>query len=322
MTDIPKPSKMSFYRKWWFWMLMILVVIIVLAVVFGMRASKQSQRDSFDYLKDGVSVERRDLQRTITTTGVLSPEQMTTISPVAGKITELNVKAGDELNKDDVAMVTEVSGRRLELKAPFDGRVIAVNGFVGEDVTPGITGIEYGYRSSVISFLASDSEVLELEPGQTVSVSIPAYDNSKEIFTETVKSVSVKKQIVASGGGQSAETGYLVTVTAENLPEAFRNLVGAGVDLEIITAKKENVLSVLSGAIQYDDNDDPFVYMVPEVNDDFITSAKSAADVADVLGDAVISIDFEADEYTEVTSGLRDGDEVLLYVPLQTSIGL
>ncbi len=314
MTGIPKPKKTPIYRRWWLWAVAVLTLLTIIAAVAGQRSYKQKQIDSYAYLQEGVSVERRDLKRTITTTGLVSPEQVTLLSPAAGTITELNVASGDEVSKDDLLMKVDVSGRVQEFKAPFDGRIISVSGFEGGTVTPGMTGIEVGYRSSVVSFLASDSEVIDLEVGQPVTMTVPSLDNGKKKYQGEVKTVGVKKQIISAGNGQ-AETGYPVTVSGDNLPSRIQELVGAGVDLEITTSEKENVIAVLSGAIQYDDNDDPFVYRVPTINDAFIASAAAVEEIGTLLEDVAVSTGFEGDEYIEITSGVRDGDEVLLYVP-------
>jgi multidrug efflux pump subunit AcrA (membrane-fusion protein) len=198
MSDvIPQPKRKRWYKRWWFWMLLVLVGLTATAMIAGSAAWNAKKIASFDYLNDSVVVTKRDLQKTISTTGTIVPDAVATLS-VAGTatVTEVKVAVGQTVKKDDVliALNVDIPGTPTELKATFDGRVIALGTFVGDRVSPAVPLIELGYATNHIEFYASDSEVIELKPNQTVVTTIPSYEGGKATFSGTVTFVDVKKQ--------------------------------------------------------------------------------------------------------------------------------
>lgn len=317
MTVIPKPHRKKFYQRWWFWLLVIIVLIIVLSTIAGIVSYKTAQLAQYNHLKEAVTVEKRDLQRTITTNGFVVPEEVAQISfSLPATVDEVNVQIGDSVSKDEVL----AKAGNQQLKAPFDGRIIDVKIFKGAAVTPSVPAIEIGYNTSKIEFLASDSEVTELSEGQDVKITIPSNDNGKEEYAGEVSFVGVKKQLISTGVTQSVETGYQVEVVSQELPNEFAQLSGLSVDIEIIVDKKHDALSIAIGAIQYDENDEPFVYLIPQLDESFVKRAKEVEDVTDALKTTEVKTGFEGDEYIEITDGLKDGEEVLLYVPVSSAL--
>ncbi len=321
MKNIPKPHVTLLYKKWWTWTILVILLIIFFILLSTRSAMEKKKIAEYAYLTEAVSVDYRDIEHTISTTGTLYPEEWTSLTAVGpGTVIEVNKKSGDLVFKDDLIMKIDlIGGGTQEIKAPFDGRVIAITGFPGGEATPGMTGVEVGYQSSSISFLASDSEVIDLEEGQDVTVTVPSYDNGKEEFTEKVRSVSIKKEALSISPAVVPEIGYVVTVSANNLPEKIVDIVGLSVDLEITTKESKDTLSVLSGAIQYNEYDEPFVYIVPTITKAFIEQAKKENTVTNLLETRAVEIGFEGDEYTEITGGIESGENVLLYVPSDTT---
>ena len=79
--------------------------------------------------------------------------------------------------------------------------------------------------------------------------------------------------------------------------------------------RKENVLALELGAVQYDVDDKPFVYVLPELTESFIMQAQQVADITELLEKKTIEVGFVGDEKAEVLSGLQAGESVLVYVP-------
>ncbi len=324
--SLPKPKKKQFYKRWWFWTLLVLGTIIVVAVVAGLSAYQESQREAYAYLEETVSVEKRVLNKTISTDGEITPEQHTQLytSLPNSKITEVNVTVGDEVTVGDVLIKTDGGpAPDEEIEAPFDGRVLAVHTFVGDVPSLAIPVIEIGYRTNHIEFLASESEVIDLNEGQHVTITIPSYENGDDEYDGKVTFVDVQKQTIASSAasGAVAESGYVIHVNADDLPEAVRNIIGISVDVVVDIYETESVLSIEPSAIQYDDNDEAFVYIPPVVDDTFIAEATVAEDVTDVLQQKEVEVGFKGDEYYEITDGLRDNENVLLYIPSNSGAG-
>ena len=328
MSGLPKPKKKRFYRRWWFWTLLVLGAVVVLGAVAGAGAFQQAQRDALNYLEETATVEKRNLVKTINTDGEVMAEQSTQLSVATpARVTEVNYQVGDEVNKDDVLVKTdggEFAGDE-EVKAPFDGRVLAVTTFQEDNVAPGVPVVEIGYRSNHVEFIASEAEVIDLEVGQSVRMTVPSFNNGKDEFTGEVKFVDVQKQTVggvAAAAGGTTEQGYLVEVTADNLPEEVRNVIGLSVDLTVEIEEIDDVVSIEPSAIQYDDDDEPFVYLPPTIDDSFIQRAMQAEEITEVLQTRNIEVGFEGDEYYEVEDGLREGEQVLLFIPSNAGTGL
>lgn len=318
MPTIPQPKKKRFSHTWWFWVLIVVSLAVVASIVAGVMQSKNTSRNEYQTLQEKISVERRDLKRTVAANGTLEADAHTSLALTAGgTITDVAVSVGQEVTKNDVLVQTNFE----KLKAPFDGRVLSLDGFEGQIATPGMPVVVVGYRSSHIEFFASENEVLELATGQAATVKFPAYKNGRDEFTGHVSFVDVQKAAPQSVA-QSGETGYLVKVSLDSLPSEVVSRVGLTADVEVEVGAKTDVLSLESGAIQYTDAAEPFVYLVPTIDDAFVTRAKATDDLTTLLEKKTITTGFEADQYVEITSGLNEGDEVLLYIPQQVSSGL
>lgn len=327
-TTLPKPKKTTFYKRWWFWFLLIIILGGSAAGSAGYSAYQEAQRLQLGNLEETVVVEKRTLTKTVSTNGTIKPDQTTQLfASKPGKVTTLKVRVGDNVNKDDVLMKTD--GGSLsdeEIKAPFDGRILAVHTFVDNNVNIAAPVIEIGFRSNHIEFIASEAEVLNLRVGQHVNLTVPSYENGNTAYDGEITFVDVQKQTVVSStsasAGAVAESGYIVKVSANNLPEAVRNVIGLSVDLVVDVYETKPVLSIEPSAIQYDDAEQPFVYLPPDLSTEFTTKALQAESVADVLETRDIDIGFEGDQFFEITDGLKEGDEVLLYIPETGSASL
>ncbi|WP_019554020.1 biotin/lipoyl-containing protein [Propionispira raffinosivorans] len=58
-------------------------------------------------------------------------------APMPGKVSKVNVKAGDQAKKGDVLLILEAMKMQNEISAPVDGTVKAVNISGGDNVKPG-----------------------------------------------------------------------------------------------------------------------------------------------------------------------------------------
>lgn len=310
---LPKPhGQKKFYKRWWFWLL-IVFILLGGGTAVTVYITQSNTQLAIDMISDTVTVERRDLKKTVSTAGKIVPEHSEQlVYAIAGKTTKINYQPGDLVNKDDE--LVEIDGgsfaRRADelLKAPFDGRVLAVQTFIDDTITPGVSVIEIGYRTNFIEFTASESEVFDLAEGQTVDITIPSYNNGDEAFQgvvefiDTVKTVGgVSSQSTTQTG--NTETGFIVKVRPTTVPAEAMNLIGLTVDLDVIVAEQADSVSIERAAIQYTDDNEPFVYL-------------PTTDVtATALPEQTVTLGFEADEYVEITSGLAVGDEAVLYIP-------
>ncbi len=319
-NSIPKPQRKRWYKRWWVWPLFFLLVVIASSVFAGVSAWKNRQQNAYAYLNDTIVVSRRDVQRTISTSGTIVPDAIASLSvPESGTVSAIIVVPGQAVQKNDVLMKIDLDPvGSAEIKARFDGRIIAVNTFVGDQVTPQAPVLELGYNTSHIEFYASDSEAIALKTNQSVIITVPSYENGTVEYSGEVVEVDMNKQTPQmTKGGQTTKTGYRVKVSTGDLPEDVTTRVGLTVDMEILIAEVSDALSLQRGVVQFDGAHNPFVYLPVTIDKQFIQRAASTEDVTTLLEKKSITLGFEGDDYVEVTHGLTEGEEVLFYIPAQ-----
>ena len=298
MSSLPKPPTKRWYKRVWVWLLITLLMIAGIAIAgYIMTAGQATTVDTSQTITATV----RDLTKAVSTNGKVAPEHSEQLAfSFGGKVTEINVQVGDLVDKD--AVIAKVSGQSL--KAPFDGRVLAVNTFVGNTTTPGVAVFELGYRTNFVDFIASESEVFDLVVGQQAELTIPTYDNGAVTYHGTVELVDTKKTTgdVMNAQTGTSESGYLVRIRPTDLPASAANLIGLTINIKVLVEEKLNALSVERAAIQYNDNDEAYVWLPPV-----------APDMLPV--EQVVTTGFEGDDYIEIAAGLTAGNTVVLNIP-------
>ncbi len=311
MSSIPMQHKKRWYKRPSAIIFSLLLLIVLGGGGLYASGAFKPSLTQYDYLKETVKVEKRTVSKTITTSGTIVPDYSEKIL-ATGTVEDLPVSVGDDVNTDDTLLKTNAQ----TVKAPFDGRVTAINTAEGATVSAVSPAMEFSYRSSHIEFFASENEVIDLKKDQKVTFTIPSYNNGKDEFEGVVSFVDIKKQEAAAASvGGSAETGYLVKVSMNELPEALRKVFGLTVDMTIKVGSVDNVAAVEAGAIQYTDDNKAFVYLPPTIDDAFAASAAGASDITTLLKKQTVTVGFRGDSYVEITDGLDIGDSALLYVP-------
>ncbi|MBI4407057.1 MAG: HlyD family efflux transporter periplasmic adaptor subunit [Candidatus Kerfeldbacteria bacterium] len=298
MSQLPKPPTRPWYKRWWLWLFVILLVIAGIAIAgYIMTAGQATTVDTSQTITATV----RDLTKAVSTNGKVAPEHSEQLAfSFGGKVTAVYFKVGDEVNKD--AILAKVGSQQL--KAPFDGRVLAVNTFVGNTATPGVAVFEIGYRTNFVDFIASESEVFDLAAGQQAELTIPTYDNGATTYHGTVELVDTKKTTgdVMNAQTGTSESGYLVRIRPTDLPASAANLIGLTINIKVLVEEKLAALSVERAAIQYNDNDEAYVWL-PGATPDALPLEQPV-----VTG-------FEGDDYIEIVSGVQAADTIVLNIP-------
>jgi len=310
---LPQPHRKVWYKRWWFWTLVVLAALTVIGIMVGQSAYRQYQKQNLSYLNTTASPQNRTLKKTISTNGTVVADEQVSLSFTAGsKVKHVNFAVGDDVSKDDVIAESDFQ----KIKAPFDGRIIAVSTFVDDVVTPGKPIITYAFRSSHIEFTASESEVVSLAVDQVADLTIPAVNDGKDMYSGKVNFIDIQKAAGTTvNAAGTTDSGYTVTVSADGLPENLRSILGLSVDVVITVAQKDNALSLEPAAIQYNEDGSTFVYLAPDLTDAFYQQAMGTTDVTSLLTKRTVTAGFIGDDYTEVTSGLTAQDKVLLFIP-------
>ncbi len=190
--------------------------------------------------------------------------------------------------------VIEASLERTMLIAPFDGIIAEIEGELGEYVTPSPVGVATKptvdlIDSSCIYISAPIDEIdaPEVVSGMTARITMDAFGNQE--FPATVRRVApyvldLEKQ---------ARTVEIEAVF-DNPDQTL--LPGYSADIEIIIDRVENTLSIPTQTIMRDN----FVYVI---DIETMTLAKKQIEVG--IGNW---------QYTEVTNGLSEDDQVVLSV--------
>ena len=190
--------------------------------------------------------------------------------------------------------VIEASLERTMLIAPFDGVVAEIEGELGEYVTPSPVGVATKptvdlIDSSCIYISAPIDEIdaPEVVSGMTARISMDAFGNQE--FPATVRRVApyvldLEKQ------ARTVEIEAIFDNPNQTL------LPGYSADIEVIIDRVENVLSIPTQLIMRDN----YVYVIdPET----MTLTKEQIEIG--IGNW---------QYTEVTNGLSEDDQVVLSV--------
>ena len=146
----------------------------------------------------------------------------------------------------------------------------------------------------VVSGKVSESDILKLSEGMEAEIKTSATDD--KIIKGTVKRI---ERIISSNSAEARMGGYTVEVSIDDKESGL--LIGMSAKVKIILDKRENVLSVPYDSISGGENEGYFVYV-----------ATPAEDGKYVLSKRSVSLGFEGDYYTEITSGsLKEGDIVV-----------
>ena len=168
------------------------------------------------------------------------------------------------------------------IKAPIAGRILSVSGKVGSQVTAGnafITLADVYDMQISAAFPEADSDRLALTQKAVVTLA----DRAGDEFKATVV------QVDPVGTSDGTMVRYGVLLAFDTAPEDL--LVGQSAAVRVTTGAKAEVLRVPSTAVH-------------DVSGDQGTVLKNGARTKVVVG-------LRGDQFTEITGGLADGDEVV-----------
>jgi HlyD family secretion protein len=168
------------------------------------------------------------------------------------------------------------------ITAPIAGRIISVSGKVGSQVSAGSTFITladvYDMQISA-DFPEADADNLAVKQKGVVTLA----DRAGKEFKATVV------QVDPTGTSDGTMVRYGVLLSFDEAPEDL--LVGQTANVKVTTGSKANVLRVPSTAVH-------------DVHGTTGTVLKGGAQVE-------VGVGLRGDQYTEITSGLTDGDQVV-----------
>lgn len=339
--------------KWW----IIALVVLAVGAKFGSDYYTKSSKPAVTGTV--VAVERGDIQSLVSATGTISPVNSVDVSSkITGRIVEVKVNENDMVKADqelilldDDRMQTTVSQARARLanaaanyernkrlaaigaisvqqldassmdyqvaqatyddavsqlddtiiKAPIDGLVVGKPIPAGQTVAPGISSpmvlLTIADMSKMqISVQVDESDVGRVVNGQKVSFTVDAYPG--KTFSGVVSNVSNKATITQN------VVYYPVTVDIDNPEGLLKPTMTARVSVHV--GESKNVLIVPLAAVKQNKGQQ-YVQVVKNSKPQNVN----------------VQLGLASDDRVEVTSGLQDGDQILLSAtkPLTTQGG-
>lgn len=259
-------------------------IVIIGAVGFALFNGGSSKNETIAIRS--ATAKKMDVTETLSTTGTLIPNQTENLIGT-GNVTELNVKVGDEVKKDQV-LATYDSG--LTLSAGMAGTVTEVNIKSGQSDT----SAQQGKAAIVIADLAnlkvqlalSNSEARQVNVDQKAVISSGGHDYNGKV---TEKDPTATASQTATGG---ATLGAVVTF--DDKPKEL--YAGFSADVTITIAAEKDALAIPIEALTYNDKNEPIVY---EVKDNKVHLIK-------------VQTGIQSDQFIVIKDGLTNGASVVL----------
>jgi len=207
----------------------------------------------------------------------------------SGATTDSLMSAQQQLNNAELALSQAKQALAgTVITAPAAGRVLTVNGGVGDTETPGSTPfLSLGAASdTVVSASFTESDVAQLAVGQAATVTLP--DKGTQSYTGKVS------QVDPVGTASNKLVRYSVLIAFDQPPADL--LYGQSANVAVTTASASGVLYLPSTAVTGVDNGTATV-----------TVRTGGADES-----RTVHIGLRGDRYTEIRSGLDEGETVVV----------
>jgi HlyD family secretion protein len=170
------------------------------------------------------------------------------------------------------------------ITAPIAGRILAVSGKVGSQVNSGSTFITLaGTATMQINAQFPEADADNLKVGQAAAVTLADQDG------KTFKAAVAEVDPIGTSDGTMVRYGVQLAFAAAGQPQNL--LVGQSATVAVTTGSKAGVLRVPSTAVH-------------DVAGPSGTILKNGVQVK-------VGIGLRGDQYTEITSGLAEGDQVV-----------
>ena len=173
------------------------------------------------------------------------------------------------------------------ITAPVPGRILSVGGVIGSTASVSSSGfiVLAGTNDIAVRAQFTEAEIAKLAVGQTAKITLPNLANQE--FTGTVL------QIDPAGTIATKLVRYAALISFDKLPETL--LFGQTANVAVITSSATNVLYVPATAVTRRNGTSATVIVHNQSRNERRT----------------VQIGLRGDVYTEIQSGLAEGDEVL-----------
>ncbi|MFC1809937.1 efflux RND transporter periplasmic adaptor subunit [Patescibacteria group bacterium] len=210
-----------------------------------------------------------------------SPARLVDLAPLSAQISQA-----------DIALkLAQKALNDSKLYAPIDGLITFIYGKVGENISLTETSLSpflsMQADNLIVEANVPETDVVKLEPGDSVAMTIDAFDFTEKLYGEVIyidRAETIIQGVI-----------YYEIKTAFEIDDP-RLKSGMTANLEIVTDKKEDVLIIPSRAVKFENS----LRYVEVLNG----------------GPKKVQIEtgLESDQYMEITSGLKQGDKIITFV--------
>lgn len=301
----------------------IIALIILLSVVIIVIRSRSTEKQINGSKSKVINAVIGDVELTVTTTGVIEPQNRLEIKPsISGRVEEILVREGDQVELGDIlvwmssteraALIDaarsqgeealeywEEAYKKTPIISPIDGKVIVRSVEPGQTITT-IDAILVLSDRLVVSAQFDETDIGKVKIGQKAVITLDAYPDIR--LEGVVAHIAYESEIVNN------VTIYDVDILPKNIPDILRS--GMSVTVKVTEKAKTNVIILPSNAIHFE-GERSFV-LVQEGRGNKISERD-------------ITVGLNNDKTAEVTSGLMIEDKVIvqeeMYLPKRKSSG-
>lgn len=276
---------------------LVIVLSIVLVVLSILLINTRNRRDeTLDLTIE--SVQNRNVEKKVTADGYIQGQDSRVVFFTPGlKVTEVRFNVGDQVNQDDVlAVLTTNDGRNntTEVKSPISGIITEYNykqnDIVGSVNSAGVKVVDTSTYK--IELLVNENDIIDLKAGQPAKIIYSAISIEEEFNGEV-------DRVFPDAVAESAAVSYRVIVKPSEYPEQLK--LGMSVGVEITTARAENVLSIPESFLV--EKEDKIYLKFLMWDNEEKTSYQ--------INEKEVTIGLRTDEYVELKSGVKEGDEIV-----------
>ncbi|WP_162632568.1 efflux RND transporter periplasmic adaptor subunit [Paraliobacillus zengyii] len=287
------------------WIIVLVIIVLVIAggtTTYGFINSNEEIENNAMATTQTAVAELGNVEVNISGTGSILTmnEQTITFDDNNAVIEEVLVEVGDMVEEGD-ELITFEDDAFDAIEAPFSGEITILNVAAEDTVSMGTEMIEitdYDNLQMVVNI--DELDIAQIEVGQTAVIDVSAITDND--FTGIVTNVAKE-----ANDSESSVAQYAVEVTI-NEPEGIK--VGMTAEATITTESKENVLTVPIEAIQTQGDQ---YYVLMEDTSAEEESSETTTEEGDLASEQVtIEVGLQNEEVAEITSGLSEGDVILI----------
>ncbi len=303
-----------------FKIIFLIIFLLIIAFLF-FHLKKNGQQNSTSEART-VNPVIGDIVLTVTTTGVVEPQNRLEIKPsISGRIEEIMVNEGDHVKTGDIlawmssieraALIDAARSqggkalqyweevyKRTPFISPIDGEVIVRPIEPGQTVTTSDVVLVLSDRL-VVSAQFDETDIGLVKVGQKAFITLDAYPDIK--LDGVVDHIAYESELISN------VTIYDVDILLRKIPEILRS--GMSVSVEVIEKTSSDVITIPSSAIYYDGKRQ-FVLV---------------REVSGKVAERDITVGLNNEKSAEIISGLTTEDMVIIqektYLPEKSNSG-